>query len=153
MSWSSSSGDGIIGVVVRDAEGAEGRFVAVGKWKTHALNAAEAEANAILTGYELAKSLNLQDIVVESDSKVNISCLLNDISYGCWEAFPSLSKIVRLKEAFQRCCWSWVPRSANLVADRLVSRFNTEMYGSSWVNQPPSSLVHVLNKDGLPCPP
>ncbi|KAM1324321.1 hypothetical protein PS2_045096 [Malus domestica] len=70
-----------------------------------------------------------------------------------WEAFPTLTRILRLMDVFQRCRWSWVLRSANMAAHRLASRSNTEMCGSSWVNQPPSSLVHILNKDGLPCPP
>ncbi|RXI00515.1 hypothetical protein DVH24_000749 [Malus domestica] len=52
-------------------------------------------------------------------------------------------------EQFQVCCWSWVPRSANRAADWLVSFKNAEMSVSTWVSRPPSSLVHVLNKDGL----
>ncbi|KAM2770081.1 hypothetical protein PS2_012763 [Malus domestica] len=35
-----------------------------------------------------------------------------------------------------------------------VARFHgTEMSDSTWVDRPPSSLVRILNKDGLPCPP
>ncbi|RXH82684.1 hypothetical protein DVH24_002456 [Malus domestica] len=35
-----------------------------------------------------------------------------------------------------------------------VARFRgTEMSESTWVDRPPSSLVRILNKDGLPCPP
>ena len=77
-----------------------------GKWQTHAPSVAAAETNAIFMGCDFAKSLDLQEIVMESDSKVNISCLLNDISSSSWETFPSLTRILRLRDAFQRCRWS-----------------------------------------------
>ncbi|KAM1275713.1 hypothetical protein ACFX13_026101 [Malus domestica] len=96
-----------------------------------------AEALAIWFGCEFAKSLGLNRIIVESDSKENISALAQDM----------------IKDIFQSCRWSWVPRSANLAVDRLASRSNTEMCGSTWISRPPSSLVHILNKNGLPCPP
>ncbi|KAM1026355.1 hypothetical protein ACFX2C_039377 [Malus domestica] len=80
-------------------------------------------------------------------------CELAPVLGNQWEAFPTLAKFLRLGNSFQGCRWSWVPRSANLAADRLASRSNTEMCNVTWVNRPPSSLVFVLNKDGLPCPP
>ncbi|KAM2419686.1 hypothetical protein ACFXTH_026239 [Malus domestica] len=61
--------------------------------------------------------------------------------------------IVAESDSLEGCCWSWVPRLANQSADRLASRSNVEMCGNIWVRRPPSSLVHILNKDGLPCPP
>ncbi|RXI10042.1 hypothetical protein DVH24_028474 [Malus domestica] len=76
--------------------------------------------------------MGLHRIIVESDSKENISALAHDM----------------LKDIFQSCRWSWVPRSVNLAANRLASRSNTEMCGSTWISRPPSSLVHILNKDG-----
>ncbi|KAM1151698.1 hypothetical protein ACFX19_034994 [Malus domestica] len=63
------------------------------------------------------------------------------------------SRCLKLGEAFQDCRWSWIPRLANLAADHLASCSCVEMCDVSWVARPPSSLVHVLNKDGLPCPP
>ncbi|CAN6675727.1 unnamed protein product [Malus baccata var. baccata] len=73
------------------------------------------------------------------------------IWYGC-ELAKSMG-LHRIIDIFQSCRWSWVPRSANLAADRLASRSNTEMCVSTWISRPPSSLVHILNKDDLPCPP
>ncbi|KAM0966359.1 hypothetical protein ACFX2C_022127 [Malus domestica] len=77
---------------------------------------------AILDGCMLAKNLELDKIVMESDSK-------------------------------EMCHWSWVPKSANMVADRLASSKNSEMSDYTWVERPSSSIVHILNKDSLPCPP
>ncbi|RXH92234.1 hypothetical protein DVH24_033130 [Malus domestica] len=58
-----------------------------------------------------------------------------------------------VSEAFQFCRWSWVPRTANGAADFLALRGFQEMGSRVWIDRPPSSLVLVLNKDGLPCPP
>ncbi|CAN6679891.1 unnamed protein product [Malus baccata var. baccata] len=94
------------------------------------------EALAILRGCELAMDLGHRSVIIESDSKAIISSLS-----------PSLG------ESFQDCRWSWVPRSANITEDTLALRRSTKMCNITWVCTPPSSLVHVLNKDGLPCPP
>ncbi|KAM1708059.1 hypothetical protein ACFX15_001058 [Malus domestica] len=92
-------------------------------------------------------------VVAESDSLEVVSSLNGDISNGSWEVFPILENILRLGTSFQGCRWSWVPRSANQTADFLASRQNMEMCGNCWVRRSPSSLIHILNKDGLPCPP
>ena len=39
-----------------------------------------------------------------------------------------------------------------MAAHTLASRRNSKMCNFTWVDRPPSSLVHVLNRDGLPCP-
>ena len=130
-----------------------GLFVGARKWQFFAPSVVVAEAWAILFGCEFALSLGLQKIIVESDSKENISALLDGVSSGSWKSYPILSRIVRLRDSFQTCRWSWVPRSVNEAADRLASRCNSEMCGSTWRNHPPSSLVGILDKDGLPCPP
>ncbi|CAN6727617.1 unnamed protein product [Malus baccata var. baccata] len=71
---------------------------------------------------------------------------------GSWEAFPILARCKRMGEAFNDCRWSWTPRSANMAADRLALRQSREVCDNIWVDRPPSSLVHVLCNDGLPCP-
>ncbi|KAI5339630.1 hypothetical protein L3X38_018902 [Prunus dulcis] len=48
--------------------------------------------------------------------------------------------------------WAWCPRTANVVAYHTTSLASARMNPVTWVNRPPSSLVHVLNNDGLPCP-
>ncbi|KAM1294906.1 hypothetical protein ACFX1Q_015702 [Malus domestica] len=149
-SWTMLSKRGFAGVVIRDHEGC---FVAARRMEILAANAEAAEAYAILCGCEVAVSLGLPQVILESDSKENISILEKATSSGSWEAFPIRAKIRRIAESFQCCRWSWVKRSANMTAHCLASRRNTEMCGLTWINTPPSSLVHVLNKDGLPCPP
>lgn len=62
-----------------------------------------AEALAILSGYEFAISLVMDMVIVESDSEESIDCLRDSSKFGCWEAFPSLTKIRRIRESFQAC--------------------------------------------------
>ncbi|CAN6675688.1 unnamed protein product [Malus baccata var. baccata] len=148
-SWSSSSRSGFAGVVVRQ-EG--GSFRAAGRYPVMAPSSLVAESFAILRGCELGASLGFNSVIIESDSLQAISCLNGSVDNGSWEAFPILARALRLGSAFQHCRWSWVPRSANLAADVLASADFMEMCDFVWVDRPPSSLVHVLSNDGLPCP-
>ncbi|KAM1605749.1 hypothetical protein PS2_026450 [Malus domestica] len=116
-------GVGFTGVVAKDEHG---RFLAAFRHKIKATGATMAEALAIIHECNLG---------------------------GNWDAFPILRKCLRLGGAFQDCHWSWVPRLANLVADCLALCNCKEVCDQIWVNRPPSSLVHVLCNDGLPCPP
>lgn len=89
---------------------------------------------------------------MESNSKEVISWLNECIENDCWDAFPSLCKIRQLGESFHACAWFWVPRSANEAADYEVSHCGVEMHDLVWVDRPPSLLMRILNKDGLPRP-
>nr|XP_008382768.2 uncharacterized protein LOC103445527 [Malus domestica] len=149
-SWSKESKMGFVGVVLR-ADG--GSFVVAARYVILSPNVAAAEACALLRGCELGSALGCSSVILESDSRESISCLSGSLDSGSWEAFPILVRVKQLCEAFQFCRWSWVPRSANSSADFLASVGCPEMCDRVWVNRPPSSLVHVLNKDGLPCPP
>ncbi|KAB2636845.1 hypothetical protein D8674_027379 [Pyrus ussuriensis x Pyrus communis] len=81
--WEANSKSGFAGFVVRNHEG---NFVAARRVQIGALSVAAAEASAILLGCDMAKSLGLDRIIVESDSKENI---LN------------LFKALRLRGSFQ----------------------------------------------------
>nr|XP_017178544.2 uncharacterized protein LOC108169546 [Malus domestica] len=138
---------GFAGVVMR-AAGAV--FVAAARYSITAPNVATAEALALLHECEMGASLGHRSIIFEFDSLESISCLLDSLENDSWEAFPILAKVKDLGESFQDCRWSWIPRSANIAADSLVSASNLKMCNVIWVDQPPSSLVHVLNNDGNP---
>ncbi|KAM1074000.1 hypothetical protein ACFXTH_019029 [Malus domestica] len=149
-SWFQMDGKATLAAVLRDHNG---QFVAAHKLSIGALSVVFAEAMALLKGCKLAAELGFWWIVAESDSLEVVSSLKGDISNGSWEVFPILENTLRLGNSFQGCRWSWVPRLDNQSADRLALRTNLEMCGKTWVRRPPSSLVHILNKDGLPCPP
>ncbi|XP_008340815.1 uncharacterized protein [Malus domestica] len=117
-SWSELTRSVFVGIMLWDAEGS---FVAAIRYDIRALCVGAAEALALLKGCELGLSLGLQMVVVEFDSQESISSLSDSLGNSRWEAYPSLLKAKRLRETFQDCRWSWIPRSANIVADALAS--------------------------------
>lgn len=114
---------------------------------------AMAEALAILEGCLLAKNLNMHEVVIESDAQV-IMQSFNSPSLSCvWDLLPILSRALEVGMSFQSCSWSWIPQTANMLTNFITRNISLEMCSFGWVVRPPSSLVGVLNNDGLPCPP
>ncbi|CAN6688796.1 unnamed protein product [Malus baccata var. baccata] len=133
--WRSDSLRGDIGIVVRDDYSG---CIAVRSVRVHATSVAMAEALAVLEGCVLANNLQLQEVVVESDVQAIIRYLISP-SLSCdWDMLPILSRALE---------------SANKAADFVARNLSPEMCGFGWVVRPPSSLVGVLNKDSLSCPP
>ncbi|CAN6697103.1 unnamed protein product [Malus baccata var. baccata] len=123
-SWNARECVGFVRVVARDDHGS---FLAAYRKKISASSVAMAEAKAILHGCSLGRYMGWNDIIIESDSLDSVSCLQDLNSMGSWDAFPLLTKCTSLGKAFQDCRWSWVPRSANKVADSLASRHCREV--------------------------
>ncbi|KAM2691341.1 hypothetical protein EV2_005754 [Malus domestica] len=116
-------------------------------------SALQTEANAALLAVRSAKDSNFSDVVFESDSLELIRSLKNDFKKANWTIFPLLIQIRNLSSQFRLLNWRWVPRQANSAADWVASHCKKGMCFNVWVIRPPSSLVHILSKDGLPCPP
>ncbi|BFG15190.1 hypothetical protein CerSpe_014650 [Prunus speciosa] len=148
--WFSSSGYTGIGIIIRDHQG---EFKSGKICRTTSISAVDAEARAVIEGLSFAANQGYSHICVESDSKPLINCCLGKITKGAWELYPSLGRIQELKSNFTSVRWEWVPREANAVADAAAAFAIRGMGTEVWVDRPPSSLVHVLSRDGLPCPP
>ncbi|KAI5318927.1 hypothetical protein L3X38_038635 [Prunus dulcis] len=88
-----------------------------------------------------------------SNSVMAINSVLGDVSSSNWELYPILKDIRFLKASFTNLNWAWVPREANRSVDVVASLARKAMCLESWLVRPPSSLVHILSRDGLPCPP
>ncbi|KAM1102830.1 hypothetical protein ACFX19_011610 [Malus domestica] len=73
--------------------------------------------------------------------------------YGEWQlgGFSYFRKGEALRESLSELSLVLGPRSANMAADALTLRDYAELC-DVWVDRPSSSLVFVLNNDGLPCP-
>ncbi|KAM2360292.1 hypothetical protein ACFXTH_002703 [Malus domestica] len=149
-SWKPNSNKGYVGIVIRDSQG---RCKSMERQKVLSSNALMAEAKAVLQGCLSAKQWDYPCIIVESNSKKVISAL-NEGKENCsWEKFPIVNRIVAVGKIFQTCNWSWVPWSANELANFVATYVGTEMSEECRIDSPPSLLVRILNKDGLPCPP
>ncbi|CAL8155709.1 unnamed protein product [Prunus armeniaca] len=95
-----------------------------------------------------------RQVQFEMDCREVIRGVQGNISRGRWELYPFLYKI---KEQlghpnFIDANWPWWPRKGNVVVDHTATLASAGMSPMTWVIRPPSSLVHVLNNDGLPCP-
>ena len=117
-SWNSITKKGYVATVIRDSNGT---FIAARRQSVSSFGVQKAKAKAILEGCKLAIQLELKKVIIESDSKEIVSSLCNSIYQGSWQTIPVLSQALQLKGAFQQCKWAWIPRSANLVADRLAT--------------------------------
>ncbi|BFG21271.1 hypothetical protein CerSpe_075460 [Prunus speciosa] len=149
-SWNHNNCRAGIGVILRDSCC---NFIAAKAIPSTASSALEAEAQAVLHGCELAHALACTSVIIESDSRGIIQCLNGDIARGAWAIYPILNRIREQQTLFHSCRWSWISRVANEAADLVASLAMARMSNEVWVHRPPSSLTHVLNKDGLPCPP
>ncbi|KAI5352407.1 hypothetical protein L3X38_005298 [Prunus dulcis] len=149
-SWNPNSKRVGIGILIRNTHG---DFIKGSSIPSVANSAIEAEAQACLEGCKLAAEMGYRHVTFESDCKEIISPLKGPLSNGRWEIYPILSTVRDVLNCFQTYVWTWIPRTANQAADHLAMLAISRMSPEVWVNRPPSSLMHILNKDGLPCPP
>ncbi|CAL2231021.1 unnamed protein product [Prunus armeniaca] len=124
-SWQNASGLAGLGIIIKNHKG-EFKFGKVLKTINGSVEIAEAQA--IIEGLSFALENGITHVCVESDSRKD------------------------LKSKFSAVRWTWIPREANVVADPAVAIAVGGMGTEVWVDRPPSSLVRVLSRDGLPCP-
>ncbi|KAL6284106.1 hypothetical protein ACE6H2_015035 [Prunus campanulata] len=113
----------------------------------------EAEAHAALAGISLAAEMGLANVLIESDSQVLVNCTRGKIRKGIWSIYPILFVIRRCCNNFTSCIWRWISHRANRAADAVSAIARRTKCDKVWLDRPPSSLVFVLQSDGLPCPP
>lgn len=148
-SWTTTHPDAGLGGVIRNSGGVfMGGFAAC----KNANSILEAEAHAALAGISLAAEMGLANVVIESDSQVLVNCARGKIRKGIWSIYPILSAIRRCCNNFISCDWRWISRRANKAADAVVAIARRTKWDMVWLDRPPSSLVFVLQSDGLPCP-
>ncbi|KAL6225204.1 hypothetical protein ACLB2K_004055 [Fragaria x ananassa] len=116
-------------------------------------SALEAEARAGIEACSLAEKLTPFPIIIESDSKCLIDAINSPSNCNIWSIYPAVAKIKNSPSFRQRFVWSWISRKANSTADHLASLTVRRMCPDVWIDRPPSSLVGILSRDGLPCPP
>ncbi|XVE73250.1 hypothetical protein DITRI_Ditri11bG0102000 [Diplodiscus trichospermus] len=66
-----------------------------------------------------------------------------------------LMKLRDIREKLKQipfCQFQWIKRKANQAADWIATQTISRKCRQDWVLHPPSSVVHILNKDGLPTP-
>ncbi|CAL9007008.1 unnamed protein product [Prunus brigantina] len=147
--WKTNKAAGL-GVILRNSDGAFCGGLAEGKVCQSAL---AAEADAALSGLNLAMSLRHRKVMMETDSLALKSGIAGNYGNRAWSILPILLEIRRMESLFDSVEWCWIPRSKNRVAHLAASIGIGAVHRETWLNQPPPSLVRVLSSDGLPCPP
>ncbi|KAH0992419.1 hypothetical protein GBA52_003902 [Prunus armeniaca] len=148
--WLASSGKAGAGLIARSANG---EFVGAKCLSFQAESVIMAEAIAGLEGCKWAYELGLSEVCFESDSKELVESVKGNIKRGRWNLYPLLSRIRECNSIFSNCNWAWTGRKNNEAADHLASLALSRSSPEVWVSMPPTSLVHILNRDDLPCPP
>ena len=64
-----------------------------------------------------------------------------------------MKDIQTIARRFEEFECKWIARKANQAANWIAKQVRKRMSYSNWVNLPPSSLVHILSRDGLLAPP
>lgn len=76
----------------------------------------EIEAETVLAGMLLACKHQLQEVIIESESKSVINDITNNHCKGPWRIFPIIAAIRRLANHFSNIRWRWTSRSSNQAA-------------------------------------
>ncbi|KAI5323038.1 hypothetical protein L3X38_032110 [Prunus dulcis] len=118
----------------------------------HAKTALVAEAVALLEGSKFARERNLTKVCFESDSLELNKRVKGNIGRGRWNFYPVLTLISEEQWGFEECSWNWTNRIGNQATDNLVSLALSRRSTEVWVERTPTSLVHILSKEGLPYP-
>ncbi|KAM1003928.1 hypothetical protein ACFX13_004258 [Malus domestica] len=144
------SGNAGLGVVIRDCRG-----MLLGRKHCHILKSSieEIEAEAALVGLVLANDMGLENIMVESDSKVFVDSVKKKSIRSMWRIYPIMEEIWRLFSSFTQVRWKQIHRETNKAAHEAASYSIDRVCSQQWATQPYPSLVLILSKDGLPCPP
>ncbi|KAI5342658.1 hypothetical protein L3X38_010534 [Prunus dulcis] len=147
--WSAFSGKAGAGLIARNTNG---EFVGAKCLSFHAESTIMAKATAGFEGCKWASELGLSEVYFESDSKELIENVKGNIKRGRWSLDPLLSIIRECNFNFSNYNWACTSRKNNEAVDHLVLQALSRSSPEVWVSRPPTSLVYVLNRDGLPCP-
>uniref|UniRef100_A0A2N9EZP9 Reverse transcriptase domain-containing protein n=1 Tax=Fagus sylvatica TaxID=28930 RepID=A0A2N9EZP9_FAGSY len=82
-----------------------------------------AEASAILWAIQIAKMNNMLEIIVESDSKVCVDAITQDLFVCDWTISTICNDVRVLALEFISCIFCWVPREASMVVYTLAKLF------------------------------
>ncbi|OMO94917.1 reverse transcriptase [Corchorus capsularis] len=110
------------------------------------------EALAVKEGMKLAHLLHIEQVVVEMDCEILFKSILNPIVGSDWKIRPIVADIVSLKNCFNAVEFKCVKREANMAADWVAVQSRLGMSFAELSRYKPSSLVRILDKDGLPAP-
>lgn len=96
----------------------------------------EIEAEAVLARMLLAREHQLQEIIIESDSKSVFNVIINRHYKGSWRIFPIIAAIRRLATHFSNIRCTWTSRSSNQAAHFAAKLTNLRVSTCRWRQRP-----------------
>ena len=102
---------------------------------------------------QLALDRKWEKVEFETDSEIVYKALASCKANYNWKLTPLIKDIHALLSQVPEKKIHLIRRNANRVADWVAAQAIKGMCGKGWLRLPPSSLVFVLNNDGLPAPP
>ncbi|OMO68594.1 hypothetical protein COLO4_29558 [Corchorus olitorius] len=112
-----------------------------------------AEAYAVKKGIEIAIKRKLAKVIFETDCKEVQTAIPDPGISKNWRIEPIVRDIRALLDQILEQKLVWIRRSGNAAAHWAASEAVKGMCHSGWLRLPPSSLVFILDKDGVPAPP
>ncbi|KAK9032604.1 hypothetical protein V6N11_056864 [Hibiscus sabdariffa] len=138
----SSSGNSVVGGLLRNADGSWVTGFSRAIWMTNSLHA---ELWAIHDGLVFAWSLGINQIQLQSDNLLAVNLLKSQ------DATSSSFSLVRAIATLLHCAWlvdmSWIPREGNNPADWLAKKALGSSYCPLILDSPPPDLLPLLSTD------
>ncbi|OMO49773.1 hypothetical protein COLO4_38392 [Corchorus olitorius] len=138
-----------IGIIIRDHFG---KLIEGDGKKVIGDSVLISEALAVKEGMKLANILHMEQVEVEMDCECSFRSIMNPTVGADWKIRPIVADIVSLKNCFNVVEFKCVKRDANMAADWVAIQSRLGMGFAELSRYQPSSLVRILEKDGLPTP-
>jgi ribonuclease HI len=143
-SFNPSSTTGSTGCIARDHDG---HFLAArSRWNNYAQNALITEALACRDGIELAKSLGVQQVIIETDCQ-NIVNHWNNRRNERSEIMGILHQVQTHASQLAGCSLQFTRRETNYAAHLCAKQASCENINISWVGMTPPFLVSCIEHD------
>ncbi|OMO87766.1 reverse transcriptase [Corchorus capsularis] len=146
------TGTAACGVIVRDCNG---RIIDGLAKPLLVTSSVEAEAIAVKEALILAKDRQFEHFAIETDSEVvqrSITSSPKDYVLD-WKILPIVKDIKDAMALISTVDISWIGRKANMAANWVATSMRKGMCPLDWVSRPPSQLLYICDKDGVPAPP
>lgn len=137
-----STGRGHVGIACRDVGG---RLVAVTSFCFLAPSLIVAETYGLRAAMQFALSLNLKQVIFESDNKQ----LIDDSNHANMhkEVRGMIADIDSMIDKLIHCSFNWVSRQGNLVAHLIASLATRGELQGNWMDCPPAAIQQALRHD------
>ncbi|KAL4316963.1 hypothetical protein AHAS_Ahas15G0337600 [Arachis hypogaea] len=125
--YQKQTGEGALAVVVRDRTG---RIITETTEKIKVSSSLVAEAHAVRRALILAKNLQIEQIIIKSDSLTLVQAVKSKARIG--EIEPILKDIQWLTAKIPKSGFTWIPREGNFLAHQVAKKCLADELSADW---------------------